>query len=948
MNHSYKIQIIIGLFICSLLCFNFCRKKATAPIVSTNEISEITQTTAAAGGKIISDGSAEITSRGVCWETSANPTLSNSITTDSSDSGSFTSSITGLTAGVTYHIRAYAINSAGTAYGPDVSFTTIGGSGHTILTLTGQTYTSTDPAWAGVQPSQTTVTDLTFSDSSITCVNSGAHMLSAGGESTSANDNHFDGAILKGNKVTWNGSGTLDAEGFLVGFDKNQLIEYNYFDKTPYAIVFKAEENMTSTSGGFMYNIVKNPSIGVRIKGMNGVNVLNNTFFDNASNSNAFIYISGNSSGGSNGTKIKNNIFYTTTGKAPIYITSAADIVNFDCDYNAYYDATGAYRFYYEGSSKTFAEWQALGYDTHSVIVNPNFLDIINFVPASRLNYGTNLGSIYQVGLSTSALWTVGSDPALANQDVNWQVGAAVYGTILTATTPTVTTTSISNITTTTATGGGNITADGGASVMAKGVCWNTSTNPTISNSKTTDSSALGSFTSAITGLTSGTVYHVRAYAINSIGTAYGSEVLFTTATPNATIPIVATASISGITQTTASCGGDISSDGGASVTVRGVCWNTSMNPNITNSHTSDGIGKGAFTSSITGLVASAVYHVRSYATNSVGTAYGSDVQFTTNSSGNTILTIENQAYTNSVTGNWSGVNISRTKRTDFTFRNNSVTSVNSGGYMIQAGDEARGINNNNLDGEVITGNNFTWNGTDIASTITHGVFVGYNKNSLIKYNYLFRIPTGMVIKSNGMTYTSGGVAYNIINKTGDIGIAVKGMNNVPIYNNTFYSNEVPFTSNSKPGTSYGLVDIFANDGLTPWVYPTGTKIKNNIFYTVNKIYNITIENSQDLAGFESDYNLFWCESGTPMFNYLGVSKTFAQWQALGYDTHSIVVNPNFNNFTNFVPVSRLNYGINLGTVWQTGLSTTAAWILGNTPTTSDQNGTWQVGARVY
>jgi membrane carboxypeptidase/penicillin-binding protein len=84
------------------------------------------------------------------------------------------------------------------------------------------------------------------------------------------------------------------------------------------------------------------------------------------------------------------------------------------------------------------------------------------------------------------------------------------------------------------------------------------------------------------------------------------------------------------------------------------------------------------------------------------------------------------------------------------------------------------------------------------------------------------------------------------------------------------------------------------------------------------------------------------------MFNYLGVSKTFAQWQALGYDTHSIVVNPNFNNFTNFVPVSRLNYGINLGTVWQTGLSTTAAWILGNTPTTSDQNGTWQVGARVY
>jgi hypothetical protein len=267
---------------------------------------------------------------------------------------------------------------------------------------------------------------------------------------------------------------------------------------------------------------------------------------------------------------------------------------------------------------------------------------------------------------------------------------------------------------------------------------------------------------------------------------------------------------------------------------------------------------------------------------------------------------------------------------------------------MIQAGDESPGTTNKNLDGEVITGNKFTWNGTDIASTITHGVFVAYNINSLLEYNYLYRVPLGIAIKSNGMTYTSGGVAYNIINKTGDIGIAIKGMNDVPIYNNTFYSNEIPFTSNSKPGTIYGLVDIFANDGLTPWVYPTGTKIKNNIFYTVNQIYNIRIEDSQDLAGFESDYNVFWCESGTPMFSYLGVSKTFAQWQALGYDTHSVVANPNFIDLTNFIPASRLDYGTNLGTIWQTGLSITATWVLGNTPATNDQNGTWQVGARIY
>ena len=416
----------------------------------------------------------------------------------------------------------------------------------------------------------------------------------------------------------------------------------------------------------------------------------------------------------------------------------------------------------------------------------------------------------------------------------------------------------------------------------------------------------------------------------------------------NTSLPILTTTIINTITPTSASSGGNISSDGGTPVTGRGVCWNTSANPTVANSYTSDGTGTGTFASSLTGLVASNLYYVKAYATNSSGTAYGSEIQFTAGNSGKILLTIENQTYTNALTGHWDGVNIERKVPTTFTFRNNSVTSVNSEGYMIQAGDEGVYNVNNNLDGEVINGNAFIWNGTDISSTITHGVFVGYNINAEIKYNYLIRIPTVMVIKSNGMNYTSGGVAYNIINRTGCIGIAVKGMHNVPIYNNTFYSDEVMYTSPAVAGTNSGLVDIFANDGLTPWVYPTTTKIKNNIFYTVNKIYNINIEESQDLTGFESDYNIFWCEAGTPMFKYVGVDKTFAQWQALGYDTHSIVINPHFVNFTDFVPATRLDYGTNLGSSWQKGLSTNAVWAVGSAPATTNQSGTWQVGARVY
>jgi hypothetical protein len=93
----------------------------------------------------------------------------------------------------------------------------------------------------------------------------------------------------------------------------------------------------------------------------------------------------------------------------------------------------------------------------------------------------------------------------------------------------TITTTAASNITQTTAASGGNVTDDGGATVSEKGICWAISQNPTTSNNKISGGSGTGSFTSNITGLTSATTYYVRAYAINSAGTAYGNQVSFTT-----------------------------------------------------------------------------------------------------------------------------------------------------------------------------------------------------------------------------------------------------------------------------------------------------------------------------------------------------------------------------------------------------------------------------------
>ena len=190
-----------------------------------------------------------------------------------------------------------------------------------------------------------------------------------------------------------------------------------------------------------------------------------------------------------------------------------------------------------------------------------------------------------------------------------------------------VTTGTVTNITTTTATCSGNVTSDGGSSVTARGVCWSTSQNPTTSNSKTTNGTGVGSYTSNITGLSPNTTYYVRAYATNSEGTAYGEQKTFSTNAQQAT-PSVTTGDVINITATTATCDGNVTADGGLPVIARGVCWSTTENPTTSNSKTTNGTGLGTYTSTITHLSPNTTYYVRAYATNANGTAYGEQRTF--------------------------------------------------------------------------------------------------------------------------------------------------------------------------------------------------------------------------------------------------------------------------------------------------------------------------------
>jgi uncharacterized protein (TIGR02145 family) len=110
------------------------------------------------------------------------------------------------------------------------------------------------------------------------------------------------------------------------------------------------------------------------------------------------------------------------------------------------------------------------------------------------------------------------------------------YGNELTFTTqaglPQLTTSPVTGLTVNSAKSGGTITASGGAGITEAGIVWSTSTGPTVADNKIAAGVIGGSFTVSLSGLTSGTTYFIRSYAVNSVGTGYGNEVSFTTLTP--------------------------------------------------------------------------------------------------------------------------------------------------------------------------------------------------------------------------------------------------------------------------------------------------------------------------------------------------------------------------------------------------------------------------------
>lgn len=193
---------------------------------------------------------------------------------------------------------------------------------------------------------------------------------------------------------------------------------------------------------------------------------------------------------------------------------------------------------------------------------------------------------------------------------------------------PTLGTTKVFAVTSNSATVTGFVVAEGDG-FTERGVCYDIEANPTIAKSKTAFDGAVttAAYHVNLTGLAFAQKYYARAYATGPDGTVYGEELNFTTLPVLATVTTVAVTDIAG---TTAVTGGNVSADGGAAVTEKGVVYGLATNPTVANSKTSDGTGTGVFVSNLSGLRGLTKYYVRAYATNSAGTAYGPEISFTT------------------------------------------------------------------------------------------------------------------------------------------------------------------------------------------------------------------------------------------------------------------------------------------------------------------------------
>ena len=631
-----------------------CKPEAEKPTVVTKSVGEVTETTAKVVGQVAADGGADVTERGVCWNTAQAPEVIDYRTVDGTGIGTFNSNISDLVPNTQYYVRAYATNEKGVSYGEELTFTTKKEIElPEVKTAEVEDITESEAVSGGEVISdgcaEVTARGICWSTKQNPTIEDDKTADGTGvGSFTSNLSNLEPQTTYYVRAYATNEKGT--AYGEEVSFTTEEVEEPEDPENPeqpvgPVIITAEVTEITVSSavcggevvSGGdavviargICYNTTGAPTVSDTYT-MDGTNI--GVFISTLSNldSNTAYYVRAYATDAKGVTSYGEEVTFTTLEKLLPTVTTATEVTDItlrsakcggEVTFNGNVSVTARGICWSTSHNPTIEDNKTT--DGSGVgIFTSNLSNLEHNTTYYVRAYATNeKGTAYgeEVSFTTEEVEEPeepGDEPETPEQPEEVA--------------PEVTTSEVTGITVNSAVCGGEVVDGGDAVVVARGVCWNTSGTPTVSDTYTMDGSNIGSYTSNMTNLEHNTTYYVRAYATNAKGvTGYGEEVIFTTL--EKLLPTVTTATeVTGITVSKATCGGEVTFDGNVTVTARGICWSTSQNPTIEDNKTEDGNGIGSYTSNMTNLELNTTYYVRAYATNEVGAAYGEEVTFTT------------------------------------------------------------------------------------------------------------------------------------------------------------------------------------------------------------------------------------------------------------------------------------------------------------------------------
>lgn len=669
-NYSLKIEMKTNGLVYGSVPFSI----NSLPFIVTTNPYGITKQSAYSGGQIISNGNLPITKKGLCYSTTNQyPTINDTVKYSSSKYDTFDILVEDLNNGSKYYVRSFAENEKGTSYGEVKSFTAFS------ITTPSMSINTTYTDGEGIIKVEVKMD----SDGGNFPNTIGLCWNDSGNPTTGDAKIEKPGSFIQGSqyytytfeitditvkKLYYFKAYAINSVG--IGYSSEKSYDYNGYTKQK------------------LYIFAKNNKFNIDGQEFEGLTFLSSYIDKNQIDSNTRWYIHPKDNitiniTGATSSEVVNTSFVITGGTSEVDESGSWKLYGYPSYIFAYnlnknhsygifngeelrYDRITNLSMSYTNTSKRYE------FELHQDFTNE--LDITTGVTISSMDLDINDNLNFIV--STSGITSVNtvslkfSDDNFATDNVtgitdyvfqnkiitfnvplmgqyDWWFKVLVNSTIESLSyyyeheevtdiqIPKLSTEKVTEVTSSTARSGGIITSKGGEDPSVFGVCWNKAGSPTITDNKTEQDSYFSTdyFKSYITNLSSNEKYYVRAYATNSAGTGYGIEETFTT--NNITKPTITTSQVSNITHNSANSGGNITSDGGGTITERGVCWAITSNPTIDKNKSSDGTGAGSFTSTMSELYPSTVYYCRAYATNLAGTSYGNEYSFTTNSSSN-------------------------------------------------------------------------------------------------------------------------------------------------------------------------------------------------------------------------------------------------------------------------------------------------------------------------